>query len=333
MLKFDEAQYLSQISSAVALRPAIESLVDRLCTEGINNLFLIGAGGTYAAMWPYEHLARKQSTLSVKSVIAAELLLTGDATMGAGSVAVFTSVSGTTDDSLRAIEYCKAQGVYTIGFTGYPDSPLAKAVDIAIVSEPETWPFDMQMLLFMTRLLSNRNEFEGYDTFVSEFENIPQILVDVSKQADPVADAFARKHKETDYHFLVGAGNAWGFTYLYSMCILEEMQWLHTTRVHGAEFFHGSLELIQPETSLMLFHGEDETRPLMERVIAFSEEYSQNVTIFDTSEYPLEGISPQFRHLLSPLVLDRILSRVSKHLEKQRDHSLDLRRYYRVVEY
>lgn len=327
MLKFDEEQFVSQIASTVALRPQIEELVDGLHARGIKNLFLIGAGGTYAAMWPYEHLARKQSTLPTKAVIAAELLLTGDATMGPDSVAIFTSVSGTTDDSLRAIEYCKARGVYTIGFTGYAESPLAQAVDVALLSAPEAWPFDMQMLLFMTRLLSCRGEFDNYDTFAREFENIPQILVDVSKQAEPMADQFAREHKDTEYHFLVGSGNVWGFTYLYSMCILEEMQWLHTTRVHGAEFFHGSLELIEPDTSLMLFHGEDETSPLMDRVIAFSQKYSKNVTVFDTRAYPLEGISPEFRGLLSPLVLDRVLSRVSKHLEKQRDHSLDLRRY------
>src|SRR5690554_4703554 len=333
MLSFDETKYVSQIASALALRPQIEVLVDQLTAQGMTNLFLVGAGGTYAAMWPYEHLARRQSTLPVTAAIAAELIVSGNANLGPGSVAIFTSVSGTTDDSLRAIEYCKSRGVYTVGFTGYADSPLAKAVDIVLLSEPEAWPFDMQMLLFMTRLMSTRGEFDDYDTFATEFENIPQILVDVSKQADPIAEKFAIDHKDTDYHFLVGSGNVWGFTYLYSMCILEEMQWLHTTRVHGAEFFHGSLELIQPDTSMMLFHGEDETRPLMERVINFSKKYSNDVSVFDTADYPLEGISPQFRGLLSPLVLDRVLSLVSKHLEKRRDHSLDLRRYYRVVEY
>lgn len=333
MLKFDKTTFVSQIASAVALRPQIEQLVDEVNNRSLTHLFLVGAGGTYAAMWPYEHLARRQSTLPTTAAIAAELILSGHTALGPGAVAVFTSVSGTTDDSLRAIEYCKQRGVYTIGFTGYADSPLAKAVDVALLSEPEAWPFDMQMLLFMTRLLCTRGEFDDYETFADEFANIPQILVDVSEQADPVAEKFAVEHKDTDFHFLVGSGNVWGFTYLYSMCILEEMQWLHTSRVHGAEFFHGALELIERDTSLMLFLGEDETRPLMDRVINFSQKYSDDVSIFDTSEYPLEGISAKFRGLLSPLVLDRVLSRVSKHLEKQRGHSLDLRRYYRVVEY
>src|SRR5688572_14866133 len=139
MLGFDESTFRSQMASAADLRPQIEEVVDRLQSQGFDNIFLIGAGGTYAAMWPYEHLARRSSTLPVRSAIAAELVESGDATLGARSVAIFTSVSGTTEDSLRAIEFCKARGVTTIAFTGYPESPIAQAVDIPLISEPKTW--------------------------------------------------------------------------------------------------------------------------------------------------------------------------------------------------
>ncbi|GAA3441376.1 SIS domain-containing protein [Planomonospora venezuelensis] len=333
MLRFNEPEFLEQLASTVALRPQIEELVDRLVDEGFDNLFLVGAGGTYAQMWPYEHLARRSSTLPVRAAIAAELIASGDASLGERSVVIFTSVSGTTDDSVRAIEYCRARGAYTIGFTGYPDSPVARQVDAALVSEPKAWPFDAQMLLFMGRLLSRRGEFDGYGRLADELAGLPRILVEVAKQADPVAAAFAEAHKKTDYHFLVGGGNLWGFTYLYSMCILEEMQWLRTTRVHSAEFFHGSLELIEEDTSVIVFQGEDETRALTDRVESFARRITKDVTVFDIRDYPLEGISPEFRGLVAPLVLDTVLGRVSKHLERVRDHSLDLRRYYRVMDY
>jgi fructoselysine-6-phosphate deglycase len=333
MLKFDEAEFLSKMASTVALRPQIEEVADRLTEDGFDNLFLVGAGGTYAQMWPYEHLARRRSTLPVRAAIAAELVASGDATLGPRSVAVFTSVSGTTDDSLRAIDYCRSRGVYTIGFTGQADSPLAQQVDVALVSEPKAWPFDPQMLLLVGRLLWRRGEFEEYETLAKEMEDLPRVLVEVARQAEPVAAAFAEEHKDTEYHFLIGGGNLWGFTYLYSMCILEEMQWLRTTRVHSAEFFHGSLELLEENTSVIIFQGEDETRPLTDRAEAFARRISSDVSVFDTRDYPLEGISPELRGLLAPLVLDTVMDRVSKHLERVRDHSLDLRRYYRVMDY
>ncbi|MET4097060.1 SIS domain-containing protein [Arthrobacter sp. UYCu712] len=333
MLGFNEEKFLLQTRSALALQGEVEQLVDSLQERNFENVFLIGAGGTYAAMLPYEHFIRSRSTLPVRASIGKELMLTADPAFGPGSVAIFASVSGTTEDIIEAIEFAKAKGAYTVGFTGFGDSPFAKALDVVMVTEPKTWPFDIPLLLLSTRLLAVRGEFEGYEEFAAELQTIPETLVSVARQAEPAAEAFAEKNKDVDYHFLVGAGNLWGFTYLYSMCILEEMQWLRTTRVHGAEFFHGSLELIEEDTSLMLFLSEDESRPLMERVVKFAENYNKNTTLFDTKDYELAGVSPRFRGLLAPLVMDTVVDRISKHLERARNHSLDLRRYYRVVEY
>jgi fructoselysine-6-phosphate deglycase len=333
MLGFNEEEFIDQATSTVALRPQIEQLVERIQSGGWENVYFIGAGGTYAAVLPYERLFQTHSTFPARAVIGKEFILGPDAAFGEKSVAVFASVSGTTEDILESIEFAREKGALTIGFTGFPESPFAEAVDEVLVSAPKAWPFDVQLLLFSAAFLAARGEFEGYDRLVRDLEALPAALLDVSKQADPVGQMFAQKHVDTDYHFLVGTGNLWGFTYLYSMCILEEMQWLRTTRVHGAEFFHGSLELIEKDTSLLLFVGEDETRPLMERVISFATTYSDDVTVVDTKDYTLPGVSDEFRGLLGPIIADTVVDRFSKHLAKARDHSLDLRRYYRVVAY
>lgn len=333
MLKFEHDQFLAKAHSLTALRGKVEELVDSLPVRGITSIHLIGAGGTWAQMLPYDQYLRTKSTIPVRTHIAAELIETGDSLLDEHALAVFTSVSGTTDDVVRAIAYCKELGALTVGFTGYPESPIATTVDVPMLSLPEAWPFDIQMLLLTTALLNRHGAFPEYEKFVTELEGIPEILVAVAEQGEVFAQAYAEAHKDTDWYHLVGAGNTWGFAYLYSMCILEEMQWLRTTRVHGAEFFHGSLELLEKDTAVLLFMGEDDTRPLMERVDRFARKVSDDVMTIDTKDYPLEGISPQFRYLYSPLVLDTVLSRLSKHLERVRDHSLDLRRYYRVVEY
>jgi fructoselysine-6-phosphate deglycase len=248
-------------------------------------------------------------------------------------VAVFSSDSGTTPDVLDCVEFAKSAGALTLGFTGRPESPIAQSVDEVFLTDPGAWPFDVQFLLLSAGLLSRRGEFDGYNRLVEDLEAIPEALVSVANQYDDVAQKWARAHRETDYHFLVGTGNLWPLTYLWSMCVLEEMQWLGTTRVHGAEFFHGSLELIERDTSLILFKGEDETRPLMERVENFATKVSDDVLILDTKDFDLPGVSDEFRGLLAPLVLDTALDRFSRHLSVVRDHDLDLRRYYRKVEY
>lgn len=333
LLGFDEAEFRTQMASTVALRPQIERLADDLLARGFDNVLLVGAGGTYSQMWPYELLARERSTLPVRAAIAAELVVAGDALLGERTAAVFTSVSGTTEDVVRAIEYVKEAGATTIAFTGYPESPIATGVDHALISKPKAWPFDMQLLLFVGRLLSQRGEFDEYAALADELVHLPDALVEVARQAEPAAEAFAEAHRDTDYYFLIGGGPLWSFAYLYSMCILEEMQWLRTTRVHSAEFFHGSLELLEEDTSVIVFQGEDRTRPLTDRAEAFTKRISNDVSVFDTRDYALEGFSPASRALISPIVMDTVMGRVSKHLERVREHSLDLRRYYRVLDY
>lgn len=331
MLKFDEEEFLTQLSSAVELRSAIEETVEDLVGRGLQNVFFIGSGGSYAEMLPYEYLIRTRSPLPVHSVIAPEFALAPDPTFGPGSLAVFVSASGTTEDVNKLIDFAKEKGAYTLGFTPEAESPFAQALDRVFIASSHS--YDLQLILLTTKILFERGEFADYATLADQLALVPRLLVDVAKQAEPVAAAFAQKHRETDYHFLVGSGNLWGYTYLYSMCVLEECQWLHTTRVHAAEFFHGSLELIEKDTSVILFVGEDETRPLMDRVSNFVTTYSDDVNTFDTADYPLPGVDDRFRALLSPLVIGTVAGRVSRHLEKERDHDLSLRRYYRVVAY
>ena len=78
---------------------------------------------------------------------------------------------------------------------------------------------------------------------------------------------------------------------------------------------------------------EGQTRVLDERVKNFVQEYTDDFTVFDTADYQLPGISRKFRWLLSPVVINAVLSRVSKNFEEIRNHSLDIRRYYRKLEY
>lgn len=336
MLGFDKDVYAKVIGGAGALRPQIERIAEEINEKGYDSVFLIGSGGSYAAMWPYEQLIQKMSDVPVRSSIAAEIVLTGDPRLNERSVAIFSSLSGTTKETVNALEYCKNRGVTTIALTGYADSPIA-AADHVLVNwaddETASESIDIQLLLLTTAMLNRRGNFDGYNRLASELSDLTEALTTVQQQADTMASKFAADHAETEYHFLVGAGNLWGFTYNYSMCILEEMQWLKTTRVHGAEFFHGSLELIDRETSLMLFVGEDETRPLMERVSAFADRYNDDTTIIDTADYALEGISTEFRAIVAPIIVDAITIRFSKHLENVRNHDLTTRRYYRKVEY
>lgn len=337
MLKFDQELFIQTLQTqAVGKREEIEKIVDEISNKGFKNLFLIGAGGTIAMMYPYEYILKSNSTLDVHAVIAAEFMVMNHKHFSQDSVCVFVSVSGTTKETVAAAQFCKEKGATTIGFVVNPDSPLGETVDYCVSIGNEKHSFDAFFIHLYTlafRFMHNSGEFPQYSTYAKELPHLPQALLEAVQAFDPKAEQFAIKHKDTSYHMLVGAGNLWGNTYSYAMCILEEMQWIRSKSIHAAEFFHGTLELVEEDTSVVLLKGEDETRPLVERVERFAEKITKELTIIDTKDFALTGISEEMRKHFAISVNWAVLSRISVYLERERNHPLETRRYYRKMDY
>lgn len=337
MLKFDKELFLKLVKDeGLSYRGRVEAIVDEISQKGYSNIFLIGAGGTIAMMYPYEYILKSNSTIDVHAEIAAEFMVMNHRHFSKESVCIFASVSGTTEETVAAAKFCKERGATTIALVAELDTPLTKVVDYCITTGSEKHSFDTFFILlymFIFRFMHNNNEFPEYEQFTKEVELLPCAMLQAVKKFDKKAEEFAIQHKDTDYHMMVGSGNLWGNTYSYAMCILEEMQWIHAKSIHAAEFFHGTLELVVEDTSIILLKGEDETRPLMNRVERFARKITKNVTVIDTKDYELEGISDEFRKHFSVSINWALLSRISVYLERERNHPLDLRRYYRKVEY
>lgn len=336
-MNFDKQKYIQVVNGAVQLRGQIEKAVDEVTERGFNNLFFIGSGGAIASMYAYEYLISSISTLPVYAEIAAEFSLMNHKQLSKHSLVILSSLSGTTQETVEAAKYCKKIGAVTIGLSGEAGTPLAELVDYPLINYAENDfaadSVNIQLLYLTSRLLYKQNEFPDYEAFAEQMERIPSILLKVKESTEKKAEQFASKYKDETYHMVVGSGSSFGRAYSYAMCVLEEMQWIRTKSIHAAEFFHGTLEVVDEDTSIILLKGEDETRPLTDRVQKFAEKYTRKLTVFDTADYELEGISGPFRKFISALVIASALQRVSVHLEDKRKHSLDTRKYYRVVEY
>ena len=162
---------------------------------------------------------------------------------------------------------------------------------------------------------------------------MPENVVNVYKKADAQMEAYAKQYCDEPITYLVGSGNLEDWAVCYGMCIMEEMQWMRTRPISAANFFHGTLEVIERDIPVILIKGEDKTRPEMERVEKFVNRVSRKVTVFDTKEFELKGISDEFRGMLSPIVMRSAFMRLNVHLEECRKHPIDIRRYYKALDY
>ena len=336
MFNFNSSRYEKVVNDAIALRPQIEKAADEICTQGFSNIFFIGCGGTYAHALPMKYWLDTESDIETHSMIASEFMVMGHKKFSKDSICVFSTRSGNTKEIVEAAKFCKDQGARTVVYVSNDNTPVCEYADYKLFSFAEDdclcEAIYTYMILFLARILKNKGQFAKYDTFIAQYEKIAPALIKAKEFYEDRCKEMAKEHKETDYHMVIGSGMLWGEAYDYAMCILEEMQWIKTKSIHAAEYFHGTLELVEKDTSLILLYGEDETRPLMDRVLNFSKKVTDVINIFDTKEVELP-FDPEFRKILSPLVIYSILERLSCHLEHERNHPLSTRRYYRQMEY
>ena len=337
MLDFDEARFLRIQSGAAALADRIDTTIASLLDRGATNVFFLGTGGAAILMQPAAQLLQARSAFPAFAPLAAELVIGGSRHLGKGSIVVIPSLSGTTRESVAAMEYCRARGATIVTLVGHTATPLGDGGDHVFVNFAEddtsSESFYLQSLFIALSIMRLRREFDGYASVVAEARRLPEALLAVKRRFDPEAEAFAERVKDTPWHIITGAGSAWPQAFYYGMCILEEMQWIRTRPVHASDFFHGTLELVEDGVSLILLKGEDEYRPLADRLEAFARDKTDRLTVIDTAGQELAGVSPSTRGLISPVVLATMLERVSDHLARKRNHPLTTRRYYRRVAY
>lgn len=331
MLKFNEEKQLESITGGLALRPEIEGIVDSLFDRGFDGLYFLGIGGTYASSLQVETYLKGKSNLPVYVQHAAEYYTTGNKRITDQSIVVLSSVTGTTQEVVQAVEELRKIGACIIGFVDVPDSPLAKAVTHAICREGNE---QLKFFMLADRFMYKNGEFSDYEAYYQELDQyLAKDLVAVEKAADTFGKEFAEKHRHDEMHYFIGAGNQWGSTYSYAMCYWEEQSWLPSKSIHAAEFLHGTLEIVDEFTPVTIFVGEDEQRPLAERVVNLLPKICGNYTVIDSKDYALPGISDEYRGRLSHLVMHCVTQRIDAHVEKMNCHPLEIRRYYRQFPY
>lgn len=337
MLNFDKDRFVAIQGGALGIADEMRSLVRDLLSSGIERVFFMGTGGVQLLTLPAIELAGRYSTFPISAQYPAQVVIAPPAGLNEKALVVLPSLSGTTKESVELLTFLKSTGARTLSLTGHKDTPLAQNADhnFTNFAEDDTSSemFYLQTLLLVLAILDERGELGNHDEIVTELKLLPELLADAKAAFEGEAAKLANIIKDEPYHIFTGAGSAWPEAHYYGMCILEEMQWIRTRPVHAADFFHGTLELVEPGVSVVLLKGEDPYRPLAERVEKFAPRYTDKLRVLDTKTVSLPGISDTTRSMISHVVLATLLERLSAHLEVLRNHPLTTRRYYKRVEY
>ena len=308
--------------------PRISKLVEQWLSSGLDHLYLVGCGGSFATTLPPKWLMDRYSMLPVDRFSGLEFVHRAPARLNERSAVVLGSHSGTTEEVLTAAELAKARGAFTVGLTEH-GTLLTQRTDDALTYKSPATNLSKLLLTYLIaiELLIQRNEIPDEDEVRAALQRLPDAMHAVRTETEQVAHRLAEEYRDMDQVYVVGTGPLMGLAYQFTVCNLLEMQWIDASSINAAEFQHGPLEIVRSGLPIIFLLGTDESREVTERALAFAQRYGARTIVFDLKDMP--DIHPWF----APFGLHLPLQWLNWYLGVERDHPISTRRYMGKVAY
>jgi fructoselysine-6-phosphate deglycase len=209
MLNFDEERFLRIQSGALALAQRLDQVIGTCLAAGAQNVFFLGTGGAAILMQPAAQLLQRNSSFPTFIDLTAELFISPSANLTAKSIVVMPSLSGTTKESVAMLSKLKEIGATVLTLVGHEETPLGKGGDHVFVNfaEDDTSceSFYLQSLVLALSIMKHRGEISNYDSIIRELTTLPKLLLDVKRNVEGKAEAYATAFASSDYHIITGA--------------------------------------------------------------------------------------------------------------------------------
>lgn len=318
----------------------IKKYVEELVKERqIESVYFVGCGASKADLYPGYYFMRKNSKLKVGHFTANEFNYDTPVDVNEKCVIISASLSGTTPESVEAVNKANSLGAYVFALTNESGSPLTKNANKEVVHGfHESYAAKIEKMTYCLELaVEIVNQTEGYE-FYSEikegFDKLPDIANEAAELAAASAEEFGKKYADDDLLYVVGSGASYEVGYSTSLCLLLEMQWINSANFHSGDFFHGALEITDKDVPFLLYMNDGSTRKMDSRVLTFLQRFDAKVTVIDGKDYGLSSVfDSHVVDYFNPMVLTTVTRVHFERLAHYRQHPLTKRRYMWKLEY
>lgn len=331
----DREAMIEGFQEALKVKTQTAELGQKLA-EQVDRIYFVGCGAPNRTMLGLQYwLEHFKTSFEVRRYYPAEFMAL-EPLIDERTLVVLGSKSGTTQETVNAAKWLQGKPAITVGITQTTDLPLAQAVKYPLlIGETEQSYTSMYILLqaLVAGLLKAKDGFPLYEKLLRSLDALPGATVEAAVLNERRSVEEARIYKDDRIIYHLASGPMFTTAYVFGVCMLMEMQWMHSTALEAAEFFHGPFEVVDANLPLVLLLGEDPSRPLMERVVRFARKYTERVMIYDSKDFPMTGVDPEIRPIFAPYVLQAALGRIAEHLAVWHAQPLSTRRYMWKTEY
>jgi fructoselysine 6-phosphate deglycase len=307
--------------------------------ENVTDIFFVACGGSYAHMLPNQYIVEREAKSVIGNALnAAEFKARAPHRLGKNSIVIACSHSGTTPETVEAVKIAREAGALTISLTHDLGSPLDEASEFTVsyVHSPVTMsPVHSSAVLARLTfgILKVREGNLKGDEFNKSLATLPALVDGVIADHSSAIAEFAETHKREPVIYTMASGANYGPAYSFAICILQEMQWVHSAAIHSGEYFHGPFEITDFDVPFIQLIGLGPSRAIDERALSFAGKYSQRVTVLDANALGLASLPDSVAEYIAPLVFSPVMRAYAEKLAEAKGHPLTVRRYMWKMDY
>lgn len=322
-------EHIQQIGAAVAAVVA---------KKRINHFYFAACGGSQAFMMPAQYLFDREIETPASIYSSNEFVHREPKALGPDSVVITCSHSGNTPETVKATEFAREKGATTIALSNVVDSPLWKAAEYPIHYDwgkgTDASDLNKGVLYYLIfSILNAVSPGEKYRKGMEAVAGLNDVIEKAKAQYADTVKEWGKQYKREELIYTVGSGANYGEAYSFAICLLMEMQWIHSNAIHSGEYFHGPFEVTDFDVPFIIINGIGATRPMDERVYDFCRKYSEKIMLVDSAEFDMAGIDEEVREYFAPLLAGAVLRSLADEFAYQRGHDLSVRRYMWRMEY
>lgn len=306
----------------------------------IKDVYFVACGGSLVDLYPgFYFIQAESSTMHAAWLTAKELVVAPPKHLGKSSLMIVCSHGGNTREAVDAAHLGRDRGASVITLTHTKGSACDDNTMIPWIYD---WAQDVNekekpqgiVLSILNELMQLQEpEYKLYKGICEGLDRIDTIVRDAMKKVKNRTWVFAEKYHKEDFLYIMASGASYSQAYGFSICSLQEMQWMDCCYLHSGEYFHGPFEVTDEEHLYILLMSKGKNRVMDERALNFLKRYGKKYEVIDAEELGIGVIEENCVEYFNPILFYAMSVAYRTALQDKRQHPLDMRRYMGVVEY
>ncbi len=268
----------------------------------VDKIYLIGCGSSISSCYSVRDALRMSTSLNIEVFTGYEFFYNKKLVKGENSIAIFTSQSGETADTLTSLRKANNYEIHTVSISNEPESSMSKEAATPIITQGNTETAILGTKTYITQLaclyqiLFNGSDYENKQELLNQLNEMPNIIEKLLETTEEDNKKLAQEFKDEDIFYCLGSGPNFGLAYKLAMTMLMEGAIKHACPVYATEFRHGLIERAEKDVPIIFLDSDFESDEITKKAIEFSKNLDLKIILLRLEDYC------EINKLLSPFI-------------------------------